>query len=159
MDDDELIPEEFVAEENLNYEKVASVNEGVMEDDETIEMPNLPAPTAKETPLEEAIHNRSLTFDPTPPPEEGGNTQIAVTYDQAKLMRWHYRLSHLPFFKLKQLALNKKFPTKLAKAKPPKCTGCLFGAMTKIPWCGKKSKASHEVFIPIKSGECVSVTK
>ena len=29
--------------------------------------------------------------------------------------------------------------------------------MTKIPWRGKETKASHEVFIPTKPGECVSV--
>ncbi len=49
-------------------------------------------------------------------------------------MRWHYRLGHLSFSKLKQLALNGEISKKLAKVKPPKCTGCLFGAMTKIPW-------------------------
>ncbi len=29
--------------------------------------------------------------------------------------------------------------------------------MTKIPWRGKETKASHEVFIATKPGECVSV--
>ena len=72
-------------------------------------------------------------------------------------MRWHYRLGHLTFPKLKQLALNGAIPKKLAKITPPKCAGCLFGAMTKIPWCGKETKASHEVFIATKPGECVSV--
>ncbi len=72
-------------------------------------------------------------------------------------MRWHYRLGHLTFAKLKQLALNGEIPKKLAKIKPPKCAGCLFGAMTKIPWRGKETKASHEVFIATKPGECVSV--
>jgi hypothetical protein len=75
----------------------------------------------------------------------------------AELMRWHYRLGHLTFAKLRQLALNGEIPTKLAKVTPPKCAGCLFGAMTKIPWRGKETKASHEVFIATKPGECVSV--
>jgi hypothetical protein len=48
-------------------------------------------------------------------------------------MQWHYRLGHLTFPKLKQLALNGKIPKKLAEVLPPKCTGCLFGAMTKLP--------------------------
>ncbi len=43
--------------------------------------------------------------------------------------------------------------------KPPKCAGCLFGAMTKIPWHGKETKASHKVFIATKPGECVSVNQ
>jgi hypothetical protein len=74
-------------------------------------------------------------------------------------MRWHYRLGHLPFVKLKQLALNGEIPKKLAKVKPPKCAGCLFGAMTKIPWRGREAKGSHEVFIATKPGECVSVNQ
>ncbi len=74
-------------------------------------------------------------------------------------MQWHYRLGHLPFPKIKQLALNGKIPKKLAKLMPPKCTGCLFGAMTKLPWRRKESKSSHKVFIATKPGETVSVNK
>jgi hypothetical protein len=142
MDDIELVPEEFVAEENLNYDKEVSINEGVSEDVKTIKLSNLPPPPADENPSK-AIHHEPLTFDPSPPQEEGEDTQLAATNDQTKLMRWHYRLGQLPFVKLKQLALNGEIPKKLAKAKPPKCAGCLFGAMTKIPWCGKETKASH----------------
>jgi hypothetical protein len=50
-----------------------------------------------------------------------------------------------------------KIPKKLAKVAPPKCAGCLFGAMTKIPWRGKETKASHKVFVTIKLEECISV--
>jgi hypothetical protein len=56
-----------------------------------------------------------------------------------------------------QFALNGKIPKKLALIKLPKCTGCLFGVMTKIPWCGKESKCSHNVFAATKPGEMVSV--
>jgi hypothetical protein len=74
-------------------------------------------------------------------------------------MQWHYCLGHLPFYKLKQLALNREIPKKLAKVKPPKCAGCLLGAMTKIPWQGKEAKAAHKIFIATKLGECVSVNQ
>jgi hypothetical protein len=73
-------------------------------------------------------------------------------------MRWHYRLGHLTFPKLKQLALKQgKIPKKLAKVLPPKCAGCLFGVMTKLPWQGKETKANHKVFVAIKPGECILV--
>jgi hypothetical protein len=72
-------------------------------------------------------------------------------------MRWHYRLGHLTFAKLKQLALNGEIPKKLALLNPPKCARCLFSAMTKIPWCGKESKSSYKFFTPTKPGETVSV--
>jgi hypothetical protein len=145
---DNIVPEEFIAEENLNYDKEVSVNEGVSE--------NLPPPPADKNPSE-VLRRGPLTFDSSPSQEEGEDTQLAATNDQTKLMHWHYHLGHLPFTKLKQLALNGEIPKKLAKAKPPKCAGCLFGAMTKIPWCGRETKASQEVFIVTKPGECVFI--
>jgi hypothetical protein len=72
-------------------------------------------------------------------------------------MQWHYRLGHLSFSKLKQLALNGKIPKKLAKMPPPKCAGCLFGMMTKLPWQGKETKAKQEVFFATKPEECILV--
>jgi hypothetical protein len=38
---------------------------------------------------------------------------------------------------------------------PPACAGCLFGAMTKVPWKGQKT--SFKVFVATKAGQCVSV--
>jgi hypothetical protein len=70
-------------------------------------------------------------------------------------MRWHYYLGHLTLPKLKQLALNGKTPKKLTKVLPPKCAGCLFGVMTKLPWQGKEIKANQEVFVATKPGEYV----
>ncbi len=72
-------------------------------------------------------------------------------------MRWHYRLGHLSFSRLTQLATNGEIPKKLTKVAPTKCAGCLFGAMIKIPWRGKETMASHNVFVATKLGECVSV--
>jgi hypothetical protein len=69
-------------------------------------------------------------------------------------MRWHYPLGHLAFSKLKQLALNEEIPQQQAKVKPPACTGCLFGAMTKVPWKGQET--SSKVFVATKAGQCVS---
>ena len=46
-------------------------------------------------------------------------------------MRWHHCLCHLSFKNLKILAENGEIPKQLAKVKPSKCTGSMFGAMTK----------------------------
>ena len=154
---DDIEPEEFVVEENLDYKEM-SVGEGVGKDDETIKMSNIPSPPAEEPPSE-AICSGPLTFDPMPHQEENKDTTLAAADNQVELMQWHYRLGHLPFAKLKQLALNGKIPKRLAKVTPPKCTGCLFGAMTKIPWRGKETKASHKVFVATKPGECISVNQ
>jgi hypothetical protein len=99
----------------------------------------------------------ALTFDPSPPLKEDKEFQLATAGDQAELMRWHYRLGHLSFAKLKMVAKNGEMPRCLAKVPAPKCVGCLFGAMMKLPWHGKESKSSHKVFVVTKPGECVSV--
>jgi hypothetical protein len=98
-----------------------------------------------------------LTFDVNPQLKEDKHVYLAAVDDQAKLMRWHYRLGHLAFCKLKQLTLNGKIPQCLAKVKPPACVGCLFGAMTKIPWKGQETSSDHQVFVAAKAGQCVSV--
>jgi hypothetical protein len=55
------------------------------------------------------------------------------------------------------LAKNGEIPCHLAKVPAPKCTGCLFGAMTKLPWRSKELTSSHKVFVATKPGECVSI--
>jgi hypothetical protein len=40
---------------------------------------------------------------------------------------------------------------------PPKCAGCLFGMMTKLPWQGKETRANNWVFVATKPGEFVLV--
>jgi len=86
MDDEPAFaPEEFVAEENLNFEKDASVDEGVKSDGKTVKTSNLPAPPNDEPPSE-AIQHGPLTFNPAPPPEEGEDVHLAANDDQAELM-------------------------------------------------------------------------
>jgi hypothetical protein len=104
---------------------------------------------------EHAERRGPLTFDPSPPAAEEDDSTLAAADDQAELMRWHYRLGHASFKSLKEMATNREIPKRLAKVHPPKCAGCLFGAMTKLPWRGKEAKSSHEVFVATKPGECV----
>ena len=153
-----VIPEEFVAEKDLHRGEKKSVD-AANEKDNTVRTSNLPPPPVEEDPSDESIHRGSLTFYLNPPEAEKEDSPLSAADDPAELMRWHYRLGHLTFAKLKQLALNGKIPKKLAPLNPPKCTGYLFGAMTKIPWRGKESKSSHKVFVATKPGETVSVNQ
>jgi hypothetical protein len=129
IDKPKFVPEEFVAEENVNYLKDMSASEGANADNMMVKMANLPSPPQEEEPLR-VIRQGPLTFDPSSPTKEAKDLQLAATNDQAKLMQWHYCLGHMSFSKHKQLALNSNIPKKLAKVLPPMCAGCLFVAMT-----------------------------
>jgi hypothetical protein len=132
-------PKEFVAEENVNFNKREKhLREGVVrEDDDTVQAGNLP-PSPELAPHPDFLQRNALTFDPSPVLDELDEYSIAAPDDQAELMRWHYQLGHASFDELKHLALNGEIPTKLAKVRPPRCAGCLFGAMTKVPWWTKQ---------------------
>jgi hypothetical protein len=160
--DAEVTTEEFIAEEDLHCgatrKKSLEVDE-VDEDDDTVRTSNLPLPSEDIEEPDASIRRGPLTFDPSPPLDEDENAQLADADDKAELMRWHYWLQHIPFPKLKQLACNGEIPKKLAKLTAPKCAGCLFGAMTKLPLRGKEFKSSHKVIVTAKLGETVSVNK
>ena len=51
-----------------------------------------------------------------------------------ELLRWHYRLGHLPFDRIKQLASAGQLPKRLLACKKPFCSACQYGSMTKRPW-------------------------
>ena len=74
-------------------------------------------------------------------------------------MCWHHRLGHLSFAKLKKLAILGKIPKQLAKVMPPVCAGCLFGAMTKVPWRGKEGASNHTVFVATAPGQIITVNQ
>jgi hypothetical protein len=132
------LDKEFTAKENVHADipkKPITDSEGARSDDLTMQASNLLSGKGDKE-EKETTRLEPLTFDVNPELEEDEHIYLAAVNNQAKLMRWHYRLGHLSFSKLKQLALNGEIPQRLAKVKPLACTGCLFGAMTKVPWRG-----------------------
>jgi hypothetical protein len=88
VDEPDLVTEEFVAKENVNYCKDVSVSAGANADNKTVKRSNLPSPPQEEEPSK-VIQRRPLTFDPLPPAEETKDVQLTATNNQAKLMHWH----------------------------------------------------------------------
>jgi hypothetical protein len=132
------LDKEFTVEENVHaniLKKPLTDSEGATSDNLTVQASNL---SSEKGDKEEKQTTRMgpLTFDVNPELKEEEHVYLAAVNNQAKLMRWHYCLSHLAFSKLKQLALNGKIPRRLAKVKPPACARCLLGAMTNMPWRG-----------------------
>jgi hypothetical protein len=50
VDEPKVVPEEFTAEENVNYRKDMSASEGANADNRTVKMANLPLPPQQEKP-------------------------------------------------------------------------------------------------------------
>ncbi len=151
------LDKDYTAEENAHtniLKKPLTESEGATSDNLTVQASNL---SSEKRDKEEKQTTRMgpLTFNVNPELEEDKHVYLAAIDNQAKLMRWHYRIGHLAFSNPKQLALNGEIPRHLAKVKPPVCAGCLFGAMTKVPWRGQET--SSEVFVATKAGQCVSV--
>ena len=149
--------EEFVAEDFYCGNRKRLIDDKVKNDSKTICTSNVPGPPDKTAAPEESIHHGPLTFDSLPPIAADEDNTLVVADGQDNLMQWHYCLGHLSFQKLKQLALNGKIPKKLSKLKLPKCAGCPFGMMTKLPRRGKESASTHKIFVSAKAGEIVSV--
>jgi hypothetical protein len=105
---DSLDEREFIAKENVNYEKDKSTSTNKEASNDPSK--NSPAENGTTGESDNSTRMQALTFDPTPPPEEDEEFYLAAADDQAELMRWHYRLGHLSFPKLKLLATNGEIP-------------------------------------------------
>jgi hypothetical protein len=106
------LDKEFTAKENVHaniLKKPLTDSEGATSDNLTVQASNL---LSEKEDKEEKQTTRMgpLTFNVNPKLKEDKHVYLAAVNNQAKLMHWHYRLGHLPFSKLKQLALNGEIP-------------------------------------------------
>ena len=65
---------------------------------------------------------------------------LAAETKQGKLIRWHYRLGHLPFLTLQNMAKHRLIDPSLAKIEPPMCAGCSYRQQSQCAWQTKPSK-------------------
>ena len=107
----------------------------------------------------------ALTFDAVPDPDTEANVEgqefdqhWVAENPQAELLRWHFRLGHLPFDDLSKLAENGEIPRRLAnsKVRPPKCSACYYATKHRTPWTSK-STPNTPIKVCTRPGECVSV--
>jgi Reverse transcriptase (RNA-dependent DNA polymerase) len=62
------------------------------------------------------------------------DVDIQANTSQAKLLAWHYRLGHIPFAKIRQMASRGDLPIGLATCQIPKCAACMYGKATRRAW-------------------------
>ena len=73
-----------------------------------------------------------------------------------ELLRWHFRLGHLSFDRVKQLARMGQLPKRLLTCKTPFCAACQYGKLTKRPW-RVKGDSKHTTKVATGPGQVVSV--
>ena len=87
---------------------------------------------------------------------EENENNITAKSDQAELLQWHYKLGHFSFIKLQYLFKLGILSRRLIIVKPPIYSGCLYGAMYRVPW-RRKGKKENEIREATEPGQCVSV--
>ena len=87
------------------------------------------------------IQDKAITQTQTTVADLGPITHVIPDDPEAKLLdpqdellRWHYRLGHLPFDRIKRLANKGQLPKRLLTCHMPFCAACQYGKMTKRPW-------------------------
>jgi hypothetical protein len=106
------LDKEFTAVENVHtsiLKKPLTASGGATSNDLTVQASNLLS-EKRDKEEKQTMRMGPLTFNVNPKLKEDDHVYLAAVDDQAKLMRWHYRLGHLAFSKLKHLALNGEIP-------------------------------------------------
>ncbi len=106
------LDKEFTTKENVRaniLKKPLTDSEGAMSNDLTVQESNLLSEKGDKE-EKQTTKMGPPTFNINPELKEDKHVYLDAINNQAELMCWHYRLSHLAFSKLKQLVLNGKIP-------------------------------------------------
>ena len=87
---------------------------------------------------------------------ETDEESLSANTPYAELLRWHYRLGHISFSKLKAMARLGIIPKRLANVEHIKCRACQFGKLTRKPW-RNKGQQPRRILPATKPGQCISV--
>ena len=105
---------------------------------------------------EENLHNFSKSMphpnDILPDPQDIESRALS---DASGFLRWHYKLNHLSFHKMKALATLGVIPRKYRHCKPPICKACQYGKQRRKPLRSKGQR--HHIRKVQNPGQCVSI--
>ena len=79
----------------------------------------------------ENLNDFLLTNSVPTPDEVDQDAETSALCDKGEFLRWHFRLGHLSYPKMKILMLLGWLPRKLLKLRPPMCACCKVGSMTR----------------------------
>eukprot|EP00978_Attheya_sp_CCMP212_P037948 scaffold183254_cov63-Attheya_sp.AAC.2 len=104
---------------------------------------------------DEEMINAADKYDRVDPPDE----HLSGLTPEAEFMRWHQRLGHISFKKIRLLALLGILPKKILSSRAPKCASCIFAAQVKRPWRTRVPANSipTKIYKATRPGQVVSV--
>ena len=79
-----------------------------------------------------------------------------ISSDARDFLHLHYKLGHIPFSKLREMAKQGLIPSKYAKCETPVCSACLYAKQTRQAWRSKPMHQYHCTKV-LEPGEVVSV--
>jgi hypothetical protein len=122
-------------------------------------MPKATTPTGKPDVSGKPAEDDKTDFSLDGPDEPAIIEDEEVNFSdlQNELMHWHYRLGHLTYRKLRLLAESGDIPYRLRKARPFRCSACMYAKATKRPWRTKAPTNERSVPPVMRAGDCVSV--
>lgn len=109
------------------------------------------------------LRRKPIDVDFTMEPREGdlppelAAAALSEVDKKGLLLRWHYRLGHLPFSILRNMAQHHLIPHTLANVEPPMCAGCLYGKQTRRQWRTKPKKKLRKQQKVLRPGDVTSV--
>ena len=98
-----------------------------------------------------------IDFGETDVVQPDGYPEKPISDAQQELLRWHLRLGHASFDKLRIMASEGAIPKRLRDCPVPVCPACVYGKMTKRPWRTRHGHTGIEPVPITKPGDCVSV--
>ena len=157
--DDEGDAIDSESEDDISLSAPAAANvEGGTEDENDFNVDDIQG-QSHATPSEPSQRPHLVPFDldHDDPATNLPSTDDAVSSLDApsELLRWHYRLGHLPFANIRLMAAKGEIPKRMTTCKIPKCQSCLYGRATRRPWRTKGQ--TSQIRTVTKPGGCVSV--
>ena len=99
----------------------------------------------------------NIDLDSITKSSNNSSLELRAQRDEAELIRWHQRLSHISFKRLKLLCMIGILPRRLASVPNPKCLAYIYRKLNRKLWRTKSSNSRIKVTTFSQPGECVSV--
>ena len=169
-----IIPDDDDNEKQTELEHSATrhieVPESIPEDTNETSLPSTPTTTtdlsqepsqsSRETPTPTQPDIVPLELDDLPEALERLPPEPEMDNPRKEMMRWHCKLGHVPFRRLRLLALKGDLPSSLLKVPDndtPFCAACQYGKATKRPKRLKGAENKRSIRTATAPGQVVSV--